>query len=1000
LDALEFLNLILPENGYLIGIAKKGDQKPVQRVFTETEKLLGFLRKFNAEGWDVYHAIASFGTRRGIQDDRGEYHPRGQNNVHGVATLCGDVDTQESHSLAKYATRIEAYHAVCDFCRAARIPLPIFVSSGGGLHFYWPLDEVLGPAEWKRLATSLKLACIHFKLAADHRLTANSSAVLRTPGFLHQRLQRVVEVGNPLEPFSVSQFAHLLTEFPPDVRSTPEISALDHRNHESTIIGKLSRANWADLSDPTHLAANCRQIGSVCDRPDLADEPMHRLVAGAFKNCGPAGEEFYLAKLAAEWRDTGRAKLDRWLTGPPYCSSFHSLKPDGCAGCRFFDPAQKGLDRFRFTSPIHAGRQAIRRPSCEDTAQNAEAQTPNQLVAPAPAENAQVNGYHVNGVSNPLAPFLKGIPLPIPFDWGKIYKDALVVKTEDADGEPVEILVSEQPIHLFGIHESEAGAAAGRTYAFRQWSPYKGWQVITMPAGDFHTAGGMVNIHNAGANITNPARFKEFVTKSVDMLTKQQPPTPRYEQCGWKKDEHGRRKSFLIGRTMIEHGAVKEVAVNDELHTRAQWLGPLRGADIRRWREIVLELLPEYDEAGWFTVLCSLGSVFVSWLMGYESAGVTNNRELNSGTGKTTRLRAAASVWGRWDGLVITNYDTGPSQGWTRAALCHLPVIHDELALHASRKDPAMIVDYLHLCTEGRDKRRMEMGGKGIRYTQGNWSNNCLSASNHSIHDQVRVHGRNSDAPIMRCLEINSKVTSHLSPKAARELEEEMWKHSGIVGFTFIKGTLEHQEFAAEKLREWQTWIYANTNLRQKHRYWVTQIVTAAVAGEMCDKLGKILPIDFRKIIMWVLNDIGALTGKERDDDIVHGTNGEIAMGDFLAEYAQNYCQVPGPFQPGLPPIKPIKEPKGAFLMRYEEGNKRLYVSLSAFRAYCAVKGFSFTDCVKQLVDSKFAVHKDKQMALGAGTTLPSLRQRCIELDMAHPIAMQMPRLVEATGND
>lgn len=1015
MNAQEFLELILPEEGFLIGLAKKDGQNR-QAVFeNDIPGLLAFLHKMSKAGWNVYHAPASFVNRRGTKNVKtGKYeHPRGQANVYGLGCLYGDVDTQESHPKAKYKTRVEAYHALVNFCRAARLPLPVFVDSGGGIHFYWLLDEILGPREWFRLADALKRACIHFKLDADHRLTANSAAVLRTPGFLHQRLQRLVTPSDEVVLHSPTVFSHLLEEFPDDerLRSVSTHNPVQPGSGSQTIIRKLSQAGWDSPSDPATLARNCVQIGRVIARPDTAGEPLHRLTAGAFKNCEPGGEQFYLAAISDDWRAVARDKLDRWNTGPPYCASFDEANPGGCAGCRFFDGSKKGLDRFRFKSAVHAGRQAVRetQPAGSNEApaetHRGEQAAPQAVLgayvggeASRPGETgakAEVNGHHSNGASSPLAVILKGIPLPAPYAWDK--KNRLVIPGEDNDGNDDPLVISEQAIYLEGVHKSEAHASHGTVYAFKQWNPYDGWTAISVPAGDFHSAAAMVSLHNAGANIHDSARFKDFVRKSVDMVTVTDRRTARFEQCGWKKDEHGNRYGFLIGASLVEKQGTKEVIVNDELQTRSQWLGPMQGGNVRRWREILLELMPDYDHAGWFTLLCSLGSVFISWMATNESGGIMNNRELSSGTGKTTRLKAACSVWGRWHGLVIKNYDTGPSQGFTRAALCHLPIIHDELAQQALQsKNPTAIIEYVHLSSEGQDKRRMMMGGSALRYCMGDWANIELTASNHSCSELTIAQGRGSDSAWARILELHSRTDPHLTPKQAEDLTEELWKHSGHAGRLFMEALLrDHMSFAEERIRYWSNWIYANTNLRQRHRFWVRQITCAAVAGEVAEKMGMLLPIDFRKIIMAVLQAIGALTGQERDDGAVTGGDGDLAMTQFFTENWPNTMQVNGPFQPGIPPCPPVRAPTGKLLIRQELGNRRAFFSAAVFRAFCIANHFSYDDCMRKLEASKFVLHRDKFATLGAGTTIPSgPRVRCIECDLDHPLATQLPREV------
>jgi Domain of unknown function (DUF927) len=736
---------------------------------------------------------------------------------------------------------------------------------------------------------------------------------------------------------------------------------------------------------------------------------VHRLAAGTFKHIGPNGEQFYLDHLDPEYRAEGESKLGGWKTGPPLCVSFELEYPGGCEGCPFFDGRKRGLERFRFKAAIHAGRvigtpaRAFEPPresdpsrgGAREESQSESAGIPQSLAqAFAEADQAQrtyQNGHKFNGEATHKD--LSSIILPEGFYW---HNGRLAVPFEDKDGHETPLVISHNPIYLEGIYRSEMGTAFGRTYAFRQWLPHEGWVPISIPAGDVHSVAGLGAVTNGGANILDPGQFRRFVQASVDKMNIERAQELRYEQCGWKDGY----KLFLTGSTMIDAKRTYPVIVNDELNTRAPLLGPLQGGNIQEWRRAVQELLPPYDHSGWFVLLVSLGAIFMSWLHPHESGGVLNLRDISSGTGKTLRLQIASSAWGRWHGLRITNRDTDASQGYKRAVLCHLPVFHDELVDQAVNKDPAYLVNMLGNRTEGTDKDRMQSGGKGLQYQAGRHQNIELTASNNSVWDHCRAYGRGSDAAIMRCLEITSRSAPHLTVDQVTELQRIMWDNSGWAGQMFVQWVINNLDFCRNMVSYWNNYLAQHTNLDQRHRFWLRTIVCGAVAGAVSEEMGGLLPIpDYKKTIDWVLNDIDALSGKRRVDEEVSGGDGDAAMGDFIAANRRNCMNVHGPFMPGTPPTAPITMPD-KLVMRYEENNRRLMFARDTFRKFCASNGYSYVDCVRRLKESKFMLTDSRQMSLGAGTTLPSSRQRCIEMDMAHPQSYMMPRLVAEEEKD
>lgn len=1002
-NAIEFLRLILPMKGLYIGWAKRGEERR-QRVFHDLNELLNWLGEFSNHGWNVYHALAGFDHMRGqINSKTGKReHPRGADNALFYRSFFTDADSQLSHELAVYRDQMEAFEAGVKFASDAKIPPPLPVNSGGGIHSYWPLDRDLDRELWKRLAEGLKRAAIRHRFHADHKVTANGAQVLRTPGFLHTRLQRLVQVGELIQPYPVELFMHLLEG--EDAYRAPSHAVAGRPEQQSPYsLGRtITQGMRFNPSDPALVVRNCPQLRRVVEQPALCSEPLHRIAGGTFKHCA-GGTEFYIGHLDPEWREAGRGKVERWETGPPYCSSFDAENPGGCDDCYFFDKSRVGDDRFKVTSPVHAGRFIVHSQEAEQDSGSEQDSAPASESAEEPeqAESEAINGHAVNGnVVHFLN--LNNIKLPYPFAWWKKPHEKhehLVYWEKDADDPKSEpIVVSHNPIYLKSVHRSEAGEQGGNLYAFQQWLPHEGWKPIAINAGEMWTHQSLVALADGGANIREPTKFKQYVQMAVDVLNDGNPRSTRFEQCGWKKGPGGKRIGFLAGATMIERGEIYEVVVTDELKRRSKYLGRIEGGSCRGWYQAIRELMPAHDWAGWYTILCGLGSVFMSWLHPTESGPLVNNRDIGSGTGKSGRLRAVASLWGLWDGLVILNYDTTASAGYTRAVLNHLPGIQDELGTLMKQKDPQILPFTVNMQTEGRDKRRMEAGGKKIQAQLNVFQNFMISASNECCHDHFRVHCRGSDAHILRCQEVTSRPKTDLPPGAADRLESELFKNGGWIGAAFIAWLLESDEnmrFAETRLKYWVDYLYQHTNFEQKHRFYVRAISAAATAGDVCKKMGGLLPCDSKWVIDQVLEEQGANTGQQRPDDAAQATDGEEAMGQFLGEFQGNTLRVTGPYMQGTvkTEVAPNCRPHGKLVIRYEMTNERAFFSVMSFRQFCLERNFSFTDIIRALRENKFIVSYEKQVTLPAGTTIPGARTRCIEIDCKHPMMDKMPSL-------
>lgn len=1004
-NALEFLQLILPTKGLYIGWVKRGEHEKIQRVFPNQFELLAWLEGLAAHGWNCYHALAGFDHMRGQPNPQTgkREHPRAEANALYYRSLFTDADSQLSHKLAVYRDQMEAFEAGLKFANDAKIPPPLPVNSGGGIHPYWPLDRDIDHALWKRLAEGLKRACIRHRFHVDHKVTANGAQVLRTPGFLHTRLQRYVAVGGLIDPYPVELFMHLLEGEEHYERTRSRRGTAQSPIQPPSLGRTLTQGLRYNPSDPTLVVRNCQQIRRIVQQPAASREPLHRIAGGVFKHC-EGGTDFYVGHLDGEWKERGRDKIERWTVGPPYCGSFEAENPGGCAGCYFFDGSKEGNDRFKVTSPVHAGRFIVHSqeaPREQIRKQPDSAPAFESAEEPEQTEGAPLNGHAVNG--NVYSLDLGNIKLPYPFAWWKEKPEDphehLVWWEKDADDPKAKpVIVSHNPIYLSAVHRSEIGEAGGNLYAFRQWLPHEGWKAIAVPAGDLWTAQGLVALSDGSANIRNPVLFKQYVQLAVDTLNDDKARSTRYEQCGWKKGPGGKRIGFLVGATMLERKERYEVVVTDELKRRSRYLGAVEGGSVRGWRNAITQLVPPHDWAGWYTILCGLGSVFISFLHPTESGPLVNNRDIGSGKGKSTRLRAVTSLWGVWDGTVILNYDTTPSAGYTRAVLNHLPCVQDELGTLMKQRDPNILPFTVNMQTEGRDKRRMESGGKKIQAQMNSFQNFMIAASNESTHDHFRVHCRGTDAHILRCQEVTSQPNTVLSPGAADRLEGELFKNGGHAGLAFLEWLLEsdaNMDFAETRLSYWVDYLYQHTNFEQKHRFYVRAIAAAATAGDVSKKMGNLLPCDGNWVIEQVLDEQGAKTGEKRPDEAAAAVDGEEAMGQFLAEFNQNILRVNGPYQKGTSrqEIPPHCRPHGKLVIRYEMMNERAFFAVQILRTFCIERNFSFTDIIKKLREAKFIVAYEKQVTLAAGTTLPGARVRCIEIDCKHEIMQRMPSL-------
>lgn len=174
LKTKDFLDLILPGAGLRCIVHMHGDRKD-HTFHPDNAQAAAKALELDATGkGDVYFAVAAFR----------EAGSRKATNAWTVRSSLLDLDTDELKGEGKspYANRQEALSELERFGFELALPKPLVVSSGYGLHVYWPMDADLTPGEWRETAHALKRACDTWGLKADHSRTTDIASLLRVPG--------------------------------------------------------------------------------------------------------------------------------------------------------------------------------------------------------------------------------------------------------------------------------------------------------------------------------------------------------------------------------------------------------------------------------------------------------------------------------------------------------------------------------------------------------------------------------------------------------------------------------------------------------------------------------------------------------------------------------------------------------------------------------------------------------------------------------------------------
>jgi Virulence-associated protein E len=369
---VRFLKIILPERGHYIAAIKHINAngfRPSEFAAT-VEELAAILAEYDRDGLECYFALASF--KEPLNDPPGtpgsqKQFGRKKKNVLGVKAFWLDIDVRPDGKYKTDAAAITALHA---FIQQHELPYPIIVSSGSGLHVYWPLDRTLTREEWEPYAQGLKQLCADHGLHADPARTADIASILRVPGTRNNKYvpPRAVQVDPAfllqIEPYTLDRFkvfldhtttkkttpthraagrelpkslTELLGEPPEHIRNRSP-----RRSLTALALAGLDELIERELDYPPSYGADilhhCAQLRECQEKRGCLPEPLWRANLGVLAYCED-GEELAHEISKGDERysfEETQDKLEGWrqgASGPTTCKYFHDLNPAPCEAC-------------------------------------------------------------------------------------------------------------------------------------------------------------------------------------------------------------------------------------------------------------------------------------------------------------------------------------------------------------------------------------------------------------------------------------------------------------------------------------------------------------------------------------------------------------------------------------------------------------------------------------------------------------------------------------------
>lgn len=915
-ELVAFLRAILPSEGWYSAFIL-----PAKRhIFTKTvEELAHVILEADAQGHTVYHACASYK----------EPTNRTKSNVRAVRSLWLDVDAGRGKP---YADAGDAWRGCENFRNGASLPPPIYVSSGTGLHVYWPLDRELTVEEWTPYANGLKKATSAAGFNASPERTADCASILRPPGSTHRKSPlsiRMVECGGLVAPVPLALFSSFRQGTPLSVAPAQPI-------RRSSLASALINI-YADVpTDGNRVADLCAQLARMRDTGGVQTEPDWKACLNilAFVDDGLA--------LAHEW-SAGDNRYDPaeteikfnrglGLSGPTTCAYFSTLN-DLCRECNF-----KG----RISSPVELGRGALQK--AKDQIEVGLKFTTEEFQPDDVGDFTYLNG-------------------------------ALIHKEEAKGGEFVNTVITQHPVYVESLTCGETKSEQ-HSVVLKHRPPHDEWRTVELPLRILFASGGVSEVIGRGIIVHDADLFKRFVRESIDQLNAKEKAQVQYEQFGWKDHD----TTFLVGRSLYAPKSVREVSASSEVAQRGKRLGPTPGGSIEGWKNAVDSLYAIGVEAQGFAVLASFAAPLMRFQSQDEGGAVVSILSQGSGKGKTVALIGGASVWGEPLALKLANTDTKVSKGITLGTLGNMPAFYDEL----SNRDPEVVNEFVQIVTNGRDKQRGTGEGQLI-HTANAWQTLVIAGSNKSLVDTIRA-AKGSDAMTTRVMEFVVDLPNTIKHWEGEKLTDQLVKNAGWAGDAYMKAlvqpdTLAYVKAALPKIREE---LIRKHGFTSDHRFWVRTLAAVAVAAVIVKHLG-LISFSPDRIIAWATDKLVDNGKTEASANL----SPMLLLATFLNNNLSNTLVMPDQWRAGAKTQLPLRTPMHHLHVRHEVLPGRLYIDQPTLRKFLTESGMSWKEFIDGVTVGGVFMGI-RLVTLAAGTNIATGQSQCLVLNALHP-SMGLP---------
>jgi hypothetical protein len=441
-----------------------------------------------------------------------------------------------------------------------------------------------------------------------------------------------------------------------------------------------------------------------------------------------------------------------------------------------------------------------------------------------------------------------------------------------------------------------------------------------------------------------------YIVRSVKELQYKEGAEVMRSQFGWTENN----KSFIVGDTEVCADGDRYSPPSSYTNQLVDWLAPV--GSYAEWQSVV----NLYDKPGFEPHAFGFFTAFGAPLMRHLNlkGAIINMINNQSGTGKTTTIKAMHSVYGHPEELMLIQRDTMNVRLHRLGVMNNLGLGCDEI----TKMTPDDFSDFTYAVSQGRGRGRMKSNENSERLNTAKWQTILLCSSNASAVDKLKTLKATPDGELMRLIEYEIPETKLLTKQEADEVYPKLYTNYGHAGRIYIRDLVSNLEERIAEVKEVQRLIDQKTGFTNRERFW-SGVAACNIAGALFARRLGIFDIDVGQVFKWMLKEFGKMREEIKPPASTHAS----VIGEFWNEHRRNSLVINGEVdkRTGVEML-PIMEPQGELILRMEPDTQKLFIIAKKLRSWCSQHQITLKDVLNSLTaDGVYMGIVKKRMAKG-----------------------------------